>query len=51
MSDIPKVLSDAVIQRAGNRCEYCQLSQDGQEAVFHIDHIIPRNIRRADSFE
>ncbi len=28
--------------RAGNRCEYCQLSQLGQEATFHIDHVVPR---------
>jgi hypothetical protein len=28
--------------RAGNRCEYCRLSQLGQEAAFHIDHVIPR---------
>lgn len=30
-----------VIQRAGNRCEYCGLSQVGQEATFHIDHVTP----------
>ena len=30
-----------VIRRAGNRCEYCRLSQAGQEAAFHIDHIHP----------
>jgi hypothetical protein len=30
-----------VTQRAGNRCEYCLLAQAGQEALFHIDHIIP----------
>jgi hypothetical protein len=30
-----------VIRRAKNRCEYCGLSQAGQEATFHIDHIIP----------
>jgi len=23
------------------RCEYCGLSQEGQEATFHIDHVIP----------
>ena len=28
-------------QRAGHRCEYCQLSQAGQEAAFHLDHIHP----------
>jgi hypothetical protein len=30
-----------VIQRAANRCEYCGLAQEGQEAVFHVDHIHP----------
>ena len=27
--------------RAANRCEYCGLSQTSQEAVFHLDHVIP----------
>jgi hypothetical protein len=30
-----------VIRRSGGRCEYCRLSQAGQEATFHIDHITP----------
>jgi HNH endonuclease len=30
-----------VIERAGNRCEYCGLAQTGQEATFHIDHVVP----------
>ncbi|MBK8093305.1 MAG: HNH endonuclease [Verrucomicrobiaceae bacterium] len=30
-----------VTQRAGNHCEYCCLSQTGQEALFHVDHILP----------
>ena len=30
-----------VIQRATGRCEYCGLSQEGQEATFHIDHVVP----------
>lgn len=34
-------LRQAVIARAGNRCEYCALSQISQEAEFHIDHVIP----------
>lgn len=38
---IPDSLRWQVIKRAGNRCEYCGLSQEGQEAVFHIDHIHP----------
>jgi hypothetical protein len=27
--------------RAENRCEYCGISQIGQVATFHIDHIVP----------
>lgn len=38
---LPDSLRWQVIERAGNRCEYCGLSQDGQEAVFHVDHIHP----------
>jgi hypothetical protein len=29
------------VRRARNRCEYCGLSQLGQEATFHVDHIVP----------
>ena len=30
-------------ERAGNRCEYCQLHQDDSPlAVLHIEHLIPR---------
>src|SRR4051794_37016300 len=42
MSDVSPSLHDEVVLRARNRCEYCQLSQLGQEAAFHIDHVIPR---------
>jgi hypothetical protein len=42
MSDISPSLHEEVVFRAGNRCEYCQLSQLGQEAAFHIDHVVPR---------
>ena len=42
MSEIPRGLHDEVVLRAGNRCEYCRLSQLGQEAAFHMDHVIPR---------
>lgn len=42
MSDISQGLQAEVVLRAGSRCEYCQLSQLGQEATFHIDHIVPR---------
>ncbi len=38
---IPETLRSFVVERARERCEYCQLSQVGQEAQFHIDHIEP----------
>lgn len=41
MNYIPAELRRLVIQRAAGRCEYCGLSQEGQEATFHIDHVIP----------
>lgn len=42
MTGIAGSLRAQVVQRAGQRCEYCQLSQLGQEASFHIDHVVPR---------
>jgi len=42
MTSIPAGLRRLVVFRAGNRCEYCGLAQEGQEATFHIDHIVPR---------
>jgi hypothetical protein len=42
MSDMTSATRAAVVLRAGNRCEYCQLSQAGQEAAFHVDHVVPR---------
>jgi hypothetical protein len=42
MSDISASLHEEVVLRAGQRCEYCRLSQLGQEATFHIDHVVPR---------
>jgi hypothetical protein len=42
MSGISSVMRAAIVRRAGNCCEYCQLSQAGQEATFHIDHVLPR---------
>ena len=42
MSDIPASIRAVVVQRAGQRCEYCGLSQAGQEATFHVDHVVPR---------
>jgi len=41
MRHIPASLRLLVISRAGNRCEYCGLSQLGQVATFHIDHVTP----------
>ena len=41
MSGIPAALRRQVVQRANGRCEYCGLAQVGQEATFHIDHIVP----------
>jgi len=38
---IPSGLRQVVVQRAGRRCEYCLLSEEGQEATFHIDHVVP----------
>jgi len=38
---VPVPLRRAVLNRAGGRCEYCGLSQIGQEAQFHVDHIQP----------
>ena len=41
MAYISSSLRQQVIERADNRCEYCGLSQKGQAATFHIDHVIP----------
>lgn len=40
-SHIPAHLRRVVVDRAQGRCEYCQLSQQGQEATFHVDHVVP----------
>jgi hypothetical protein len=39
---IPQSVQRRVRLRAGNCCEYCRVPQAGQEATFHIDHILPR---------
>ena len=41
MSEILASLRRLVIERSDNCCEYCGLSQTGQEATFHIDHVLP----------
>lgn len=42
MSEVPSKFKQEVRLRAAHRCEYCQLSQLGQEAEFHVDHVIPQ---------
>lgn len=41
MTVAPGRLRRFVAARAAGRCEYCGLAQEGQEATFHIDHIVP----------
>ncbi len=41
MRHIPARLRQLILHRSGERCEYCHLSQAGQEATFHIDHVTP----------
>jgi hypothetical protein len=43
MTAVSSRLRTQVVRRAGNRCEYCGLSQAGQEAVFHVDHVVPQS--------
>jgi hypothetical protein len=38
---VPEPLRQVVRTRAGERCEYCQMSQALQGATFHIEHVIP----------
>jgi hypothetical protein len=35
-----RALEELVWERAGRRCEYCQLPEQGHELHFEIDHII-----------
>jgi hypothetical protein len=39
---IPVSLQRRVRLRASERCEYCRIAQVGQEATFHVDHVMPR---------
>ncbi len=41
MRYISPSLRQFVFERADSRCEYCGLSQTGQAATFHVDHVIP----------
>ncbi len=40
---VPVTLRRRVRERAAERCEYCRLAQVGQEATFHLDHVVPQN--------
>jgi hypothetical protein len=48
---VPVALQRRVRQRAEDRCEYCRFAQAGQEATFHIDHIVPRREGGATTFD
>jgi len=43
MSIVSDQLRNAVVQRANNRCEYCQLPAQFQISGFDIDHVLPRS--------
>ncbi len=45
MSAVPAALERLVVERANGHCEYCGLAQEGQEATFHIDHVVPSAAR------
>ena len=38
---VPASLRRRVAMRARSRCEYCGLSELGQAATFHVDHVVP----------
>ena len=40
---VPASMQRRVRERAALRCEYCGVSQEHQEATFHIDHVTPRS--------
>lgn len=39
--NVTEALRRQVTARAENRCEYCGMGQEGQEAMFHVDHVLP----------
>ena len=41
MRSISPSLRQFVFDLVDNRCEYCGLSQTGEAATFHVDHVIP----------
>jgi hypothetical protein len=36
---IPELLKQLIIERAGNKCEYCHCPQAGRFITFHVEHI------------
>ena len=42
---VERALLELVWQRAGGRCEYCQLSWDTLDLAFEVDHIIAEHHR------
>lgn len=40
-----RAMEERVWQRAGHRCEYCQVAQEHDRLPFEIDHIIARKHR------
>ena len=51
MNGVTAALRADVTRRAANRCEYCGLSQERQEATFHVDHVTPRAVGGATVLE
>ena len=43
MTVLSDQLREVVVQRAGNRCEYCQLPAQLQVGGFQVDHILARS--------
>ncbi len=42
-------LYPAVAERAGFRCEYCHAPQDAFNALFEVEHIVPRKVGGSDN--
>lgn len=42
MNVIGAELARLVRDRAGDRCEYCRMSQALQGGTFHVEHVVPR---------
>ena len=40
---VPASMQRRIRERAAQRCEYCGVPQEHQEATFHIDHVMPRS--------